>query len=336
MSINLKIAVNQEEWDTLVNRCPHQTIFHTWKWLKIVEKYTGTRLYPLIGLKGTNPIGVFPIFFQRKNFVNFVFSPPPRAGLLYLGPLIQDYYQLKQSKRESTFIGFQRETNKFVFSKIKANYVRIRSSPGLLDSRPFKWTGYEVKPFYTYMIDLGKGEDYVWNQFNKQLRIDINKTEREGVSIEESDKKGLEFLHSSIFRRFKEQGLTSTIPKDYLFDLYDSFHPQNMKVFIAKYKGETVGGQITLCFKDKVSLWVGVPKTNIKGIYPNDLVQWRVIKWACENGFKRYEIMDSGHNPRLRHFKAKYNPRLEVFFSSVKYSSPVFEGLDKLRKVISR
>ena len=334
--MNLKISDSQEEWNNLVDKCPYATIFHTWNWLKIAEKHTKSRLYPLVGLKSTTPISIYPVFLQKRGLVRLAFSPPPKVGLLYLGPLIVDYDQLKQSKRESTFIGFQREVDAFIFSELNVNYFRVRSSPGLSDSRPFRWTRYEIEPFYTYMLNLDKGGDYVWNQFNKQLRVDIKKTEREGVSVEESDKKGLEFLHSSIFRRFEEQGLKSSIPEDYLFELYDSFHPQNMKVFVAKYRGETVGGQIALCYRDRVSLWVGVPKTTLKGIYPNDLVQWEVMKWACENGFKRYEIMDSGHNPRLRHFKAKYNPQLEVFFSSVKYSSPVFKGLDKLRKVIFR
>lgn len=325
MSITLKICDDSEEWDDLVDKSPYATIFHTWNWMKIVEEHTKSRLYPLVGFKGTTSIGIYPIFLQKRNFVNLVFSPPPKVGLLYLGPLILNYEQLKQSKRESICISFQRAVDKFILSDLKTNYARIRTSPGFLDSRPFKWTGYEVEPFYTYTVDLSKGQDQVWGNFNKQLRLDINKTEREGVSIEENDKKGLEFLYSSIFKRFEEQGLRSSISRDYLSELYDAFHLENLKVFTARYNREIVGGLIALHHKDKVSLWVGVPKTTLKGIYPNDLVQWEVIKWGCEKGYKKYELMDSGYNPRLRHFKSKYNPNLSVWFSATKHSSVFFK-----------
>ena len=38
-----------EMWDRLVVRSPHGAIFHTWKWLKIAEKHTNSKLYPIIG-----------------------------------------------------------------------------------------------------------------------------------------------------------------------------------------------------------------------------------------------------------------------------------------------
>ena len=52
-------------------------------------------------------------------------------------------------------------------------------------------------------------------------------------------------------------------------------------------------------------LWVGIPKTDLVGISPNDLIQWEAIKWAQTNGLEYYEEMDAGDDPRLRSFQIK-------------------------------
>jgi len=328
--MELKIAKkdDRELWNELVEKSPHGTIFHTWKFLKIIEKHTNSKLYPIIGMKGTTPIGVYPLFLQKKFFTRIVLSPPSKALLLYLGPAIVNYDKLKQSKKESTSVEFQRKVNEFLESEINYNYVRVRTSPGLIDSRPFLWTDYKVEPLYTYIIDIEKGPEYVWKNFNKQVRIDINKTKREGVKVEIGDKTELEFIRKSVASRFIEQGLRSGDYSKYLSDLYKSYS-ENMKIFVGRYNNEYAGGLTLLCYKDKVSLWIGIPKTELQGIYPNDLIVWESIKWACENGYK---IMAAGHDPRLRHFKSKFNPELSLWYSAEKYSSSIYKGMEKAFK----
>jgi len=303
MSIELKIAKKEDmdEWDELVEKSPHGTIFHTWNWLKTVEKHTNSKLYPIIGYKGTTPVGVYPLFYSKKGFIRFVFSPPPKALLLYLGPTFVDYGKLKQSRKETLFTEFQNEVGKFIASELKASYIPIRTSPGLLDSRPLKWAGYEVRPLYTYMMHLNKNIDVLWKEFNRKLRVSIEKSRREGVKVELGNKDDLEYLRKALYSRFEEQGLKpqKDYYRDYLYDLYELFYPENMKIFIAKYNGERVGGLVVLCYKEWSALWIGIPKTNLKGIYPNDMAQWEAIKWACEHGYKYYEEMDAGDDPRL-------------------------------------
>ncbi len=323
MAIDIHIATMEdaEQWDTAVQSALHGTLFHTWKWLKIVEKHSETILFPLMCYKGTTLVGIYPVFIQKKGFVKIALSPPSKAYLLYLGPVIVNYDNLKQDKKESIFIGVQEGVDRFLFSEHGCNFVRIRSSPRLPDSRPFRWTGYNLEPLYTYRISLIHGAPYVWEQFDRKLRVDIKKAEREGVTVEEGRKIDLEYLYNSLATRMKEQGFNTTGTSGYLTDLYECFHPSKMKIYIAKYQGERVGGMIALCHKDVMQLWVGVPKSDLKGISPNDLVQWKAISWACENGFHYYEIMDAGDDPRLRVFKSKYNPELSPWYSAVKYSS---------------
>ena len=321
MSVELEIVGEEErdKWDTLVDRSPHGNIFHTWKWLKIMEKHSGSKLYPVIGLNGTTPIGVYPLFYQKKFLVKTVFSPPPQLAIPYLGPALVDYDKLKQDKKELIFIEFQKQVDDFVCSELKPNYVSIYSSPSLLDSRPFKWTGYQVEPMYSYLIDLSKGADYVWKQFKSELRKNIIKAEEKEVDIENSSKEVLEIIYDSLFSRYEEQGRVLPLSKGYLLDVYDSFHPQNMHIFVAKYQDEFIAGAIKLHYKNMLISWIGHAKTSLRGT-PNDLLQWHVIKWACEQDLKYYDLIGANISI-ICHYKSKYNPNISMYYSLKKYSS---------------
>jgi len=337
MTVELQIANEKDLWNQIVESSPHGTIFHTWNWLKIVEKHSGAKLFPLVGYRGSTPVGVYPVFRLKKKIFRMVFSPPPRTLLLYLGPAIANYDRLKQNKKASLFWRFQREVDEFISSELKANYTRIRTSPGL-ESRPLMWGGYDVRPLYTCMIRLDRDLDDIWSQLHRKTRVNIEKTKREGVTVQISDKEGLEYLRTALHERFKEQGFRSEKDyyREYLNDLYDSFYPENMKIFVAKYKEEMIGGFVLLCYGDWTGLWIGIPKTRLSGIYPNDLAQWEAIKWARERGHKIYEIMDSGDDPRLTDYKSKFNPEPIPWFSAVKYSSPYIrmtEGIAKFFRI---
>ena len=146
MTVEIRIANNADaqEWDRIISESPHGTLFHQWNWLKITEKHTQTKLYPLIGIKNGVPIGVFPLFFQKKGPVRMVFSPPPHAALFYLGPVFTGYDTLRQEKWENMYIDFQNSVENFIKNDLNANYISISLSPALQDPRPFTWSGYTI------------------------------------------------------------------------------------------------------------------------------------------------------------------------------------------------
>ncbi len=320
MDIELQIAEEneREKWDMIVENSPHGTIFHTWEWLKIVEKHVNMRLYPIIGTRGTTVVGIYPIFLH-KRLLKSVFSPPPWVAVPYLGPVILEYEKLKQDKKESIFIEFQRSVDDFIREEMRAHYSLIKTAPGIIDARPFKWNGYMVEPIYNYVIDLRKGADFAWKMFKRELRKNISIAQKKEISVSEGSKEELEWIYETIVTRYEEQNRKTSLSKGYLIDLFNTFHPQNMKIFVAKYNGDIISGAIKICYKNKLLSWIGHAKTELRGI-PNDLLQWEVIKWAVEHGLEYYELVGA-NTERLCHYKSKYNPNLSICFSAKKYLS---------------
>ncbi|MCX6692944.1 MAG: GNAT family N-acetyltransferase, partial [Methanomicrobiales archaeon] len=322
--------VMSTQWDRWVLESTHGTIFHLWNWLIAVRDYTKTTLYPLLLSRGTTPVAIYPVFLAKRGVFRVAYSPPPQAFLHYLGPAFIHYENLKQEKRESLYLGVQNAVSKFLFSDLHCTYVRVRTVPDLLDSRPFRWTGYRVEPMYTYRVDLSKGREVVYQRFDRKLRDSIRRADREGVTVEEGGKEDLIALRASLSYRFAQQGFRSRDASSYLLALMDHFYPINMKVYSAYYRGARVGGMVALAYKGGMALWIGVPKIQIPGISPNDLVQWRAIAWAADQGYAYYELMDGGDNERLRYFKAKYSPDLVIWYSASKFTHRAYRAVADL------
>jgi hypothetical protein len=323
MTFELRIATNEDakDWDAIISQSPHGTIFHQWNWLKITEKHTQTMLYPLIGIKGSTPIGVFPLFFQKKGSIRMVFSPPPHAALFYLGPVMAEYDTLKQEKREINYIGFQNSVERFISSELKAQYISISLPPGLQDPRPFTWSGYRFEPQYDYIIDLNISLESLLQTLDKKGRQNLTHAKKRGMSVELGGKKEFEKILDLMDVRYAQQGKNVTVLREYFLDLYDSYKDY-LKIFVAKSEGEIISGCIDFQYRDTHFSWIGNPKPK-KPISPspNDLLIWESVRYAHERGCRYYVTMNAAGDKRLHsYYASKFDPELKAHFTVKKHS----------------
>lgn len=324
MTIEIRIAADDdaEKWDTIISKSPHGTLFHTWKWLKIAENHTRMKLFPIIGMKGTTPVGVFPLFFQKQGPARMVFSPPPHAALFYLGPVIVGFNTLKQGKREILYCEFLNSIDNFIIHELRANYISISLSPALQDPRPFSWYGYSVQPQFDYVIDLTIGPDQLLKSLDKRGRQNLNHARKKGITVEIGGKREYEAILDLMDIRYAQQKKKMTASKQYYLDIYDAYN-ENLRVFIAKFNGNIIAGSIDFQYRDTHYSWIGNPKPkNSISPSPNDLLIWESVRFAHEQGFRKYVTMNAAGNKRLHSFFAsKFNPELVVHFSVKKHSS---------------
>jgi hypothetical protein len=330
MTIELRVIKKDERdvWDHIVDQSPHGTLFHQFKWLEITEHHTHTRLIPLIGMRDGEPVGIIPLFYQKKGIFKMVFSPPPRAALFYMGPVIINYESLRQDKREDLFEEFQEAVDSYIKTDLAADYVNIALSPNLQDPRPYAWSGYTVTPFYDYQINLSAGTDYLFQTIEKKRRQDINRAKKKGICVETGSRKECDRIMDLLNERYKQQSVIQMVPKEYVLDLYDAFS-ENITIFIATFEGEIITGLIDLHYRDSIYSWIG----NFKPVIPispspSDLVGWEAVKYGCEKGFKSYVLLSAAGNKRLHSYNAaKFNPELKIRFAAKKNSllSGIFE-----------
>jgi hypothetical protein len=323
-------ALNEDEfktWDAVVDRSPQGTIFHTLEWLKIIEKHTHSQLFLFIGYFGDEPIAAIPFFYRKQSFFNIVSSPIGSTLIPHLGPIFPDYHLHKQDKREFYFREFQKKLDEFLIQKLKPDSISINTSPNLLDVRPLIWNGYQVIPKYNYSKDITNLET-VWNGFKKELRKNIEKVEHEGCVIEQAGLEGYQFISQSLSNRFDEQEMEFSASNEYLLDIFNAYYPDNLQIFIAKINGEPISGIVVTRYKNTFSLWIGATQTSIKGIYPVDFLQWKIIVWGNLNGYEKCEFIGA-NVPSISYFKSRYNFDLEIYYS-VKKTRGLYRILNAL------
>lgn len=325
---------NSHKWDTLIERSPQSTPFHKFDWLKIMEKYTNTKLLLLVGLDGKEIFAAIPLFLQKtfNGLIKRVFSPPYPTQVPYLGPIFLEYNEWKENLREIRLRVFHQELEHYLKSTIRPQVTNIVTAPGLLDARPYIISGCTVLPKFTYICNISEKEK-VWKRLKKKLREDIVRTKKRGVQIKEGNLEELNFTIDSLCVRLYEKEKRLDIPKNYVIDIFQKFHPDNLKIFVSEYKGKNLSGLILLTYKNKIWIWMGLPRTNLKGIYPNDLLMWKAIEWASDNSYHFCEIIDAQTSTS---FKAKYNFNLDIYYSTekctrkYKWMSSIYRSITKM------
>lgn len=313
MEIKILDDKDSSLWDAIVDDSPIGTIFHKWEWLRIAEKHSRSRLYPIIGLRGNRPVGVFPLFYLRRWMLKAVFSGGLGGLMPTLGPIIIDYDEIQQHKLEHIYREFQGQVDDFIKSELHPNYIYIITSPGLLDVRPFVWSNYQVSPSYTYKLDLTPGEARVFDTLKSELRNTIRGGGKKGLVVKEGTAADIEYLYRSLEANYKAQNRRLSLPKEYLYDLFQEFGSRNLRLFKALHNGQNAGAILLTTYKDTTSVWVGAAKSKIAGLPTNDTIQWEAIKWSIQNDYRTFELVGAGVE-RLCEFKSKFSPRLEVYF----------------------
>jgi lipid II:glycine glycyltransferase (peptidoglycan interpeptide bridge formation enzyme) len=316
-SIKIEVASrsDRELWNRIIDKSPHGSIFHTWEWLEIAEKYSGMRLYPLIAYKGTTPVGAFPVFVKKIGPFSAVFSPPPRLAIPFLGPVVVDYNNLKQNKKDTMYHGLVSGALEFI-KEMRPVYTCITSPPNLIDARQFLWSGFKAKPVYNYFFDISRGKEYLWRRLKKARRKNITKTGKLFEFRVGEDKSDFDFVVNGVFSRAEEQNIRLRLSRKYLNALYRRLNG-NVKVHVVARNGERVVGIINLTHGNYVYSWLGNFKKKIKGYSPNDLLLWKSIEHSIDKGYTHF--FEIGANiSRLVKFKAQFNPDLLLNFKFTK------------------
>ena len=316
MAVEIDLVRNAEEWNDFVQTSGNATIFHEWDWLRIAEEFSKSKLYPLAGYKGSEPVVIMPVFVRRSGGFRLAFSPPPHLAIPYMGPLVLNDTTLKTSIIEYNYRYFVRAFDEFVSNEINADYTRITTPPGIIDVRPFKWRKYESEPFYSYIINLKRSNDEIWMSLEKKLRQNVKKAGKLNFEIYRGGLKELMKVIDLVNSRYAEQNREPDVDPDYLKSIYGTFEDK-VRVYVVEYESEIVTGIVDLAYRKTASSWIGNPKVTVSGTYPNDLLNWHVIRDSLNEGFEYYEIIGA-NTERLTEFKTRYNPGLNIYFMVTK------------------
>jgi hypothetical protein len=151
-----------------------------------------------------------------------------------------------------------------------------------------------LRPDAIVMLDLTKGPDQLLKETAGVCRTAIRKAIKNGVDVREATTREDILAHY----RIREDWSTR---KHLPFESYD--HEQTMgylahgrRIFVAVHDGQVIASSVVRFCKGGVVEYTSNSSIRDKMILkPNDLLQWRIIEWACREGFTRYSLAGAHH-----------------------------------------
>lgn len=139
------------------------------------------------------------------------------------------------------------------------------------------------------MLDLTRGADDVFKDFSANRRTNVRKAIKKGLEVSIATTK-------EEFRAYYDIYVDWSKRKGLEYTSYEVMEEALMltdfrKLFLARFNGAIVAGVVirmhptgTIAYAANSSIEASL------SLKPNDVLHWRVIEWACKEGYKRYNL----------------------------------------------
>jgi hypothetical protein len=310
--MTIEIIHDSAVWDSFVDESPDRVIFHSWKFLKIVEKYSGYTLlsYGIFEKKKNTLIALFPLFYHKRRGMRFIFSQPPMSGIPFIGLLMNaEYTQSSQRQKEHHLNTVVTDINSEI-EALAPHYVSISLGPFVQDIRPFLWNGFDAGVDYTYTVNLQPSLEDIWNSFERTTRKEIRSTAKYNLSLKETG--DIEQFYAIMEERYRQQHLKLPLfGFAYLKEILATF-PDNLKLYFLYNDQQVIEVGLNYEYNKRFVFWIGGVNLD-RSIHGLEYYTWEFVKLAKSRGLDLLEIQGADIQ-RLSLFKSKFNPCLEHSF----------------------
>lgn len=327
--VNVVQIDDTDQWNKYVDRCTGGTVFHRSEFLEAAASKSNTSLYLLVGKKGEHPVAVCPLFSMPKGPFSFVFSPPPKTGIQFLGPAFMLDPNIKYRRASKTKHSFVENLIEWIDSEINPNYVRLLCQPSFDDTRPFDWESFSSSPKYAHTLDLSPDNKTLLKNFSRDARTSLTEEYRTDYTIHERGVDTIRFIVDSLDKRYNEQNKTYDLSYEYISELYEKLPDGTMKVYGLSIDNELISGRISLLYDKELIFWQGVPKPKRDLDIPvNDLLNWHSLRQAKSEDC-HFAYLSGANTKRLWQYKGKFNPDLQQTFE-ISRSGPITSFVESL------
>lgn len=224
------------------------------------------------------------IDYEDTKLVNFFFKNLKNYAKSHNGYLlhIEPYYELIERDRDGKPV-----ENGFNHQKAIQNLKKLS----------FKPLEKSDEPKYSFVLELeGRDKDQLFQEMKRNTRNHIRKAEKMGVRIRELKKEELS-IFKKITESTSERRHFQDKPLSYYERMYDLFHERSEVKFMlaeAQISGQSytpLSAAMFMTYGDEVIyLFSGSDEEYMKEYNAQYLIQWHMIKFAVENGFKTYNF----------------------------------------------
>lgn len=284
----------KKRWNDFVKNSPEGSLYHLTGWRNVIEKSYSHKSYYLLAEEGGKLKGILPLFLVKSwLFGSSLVSLPfvDSAGLCSQGDQLEkalleeackiasdegvDYLELRQ--KNACNLNLQTKTNKVTLS-----------------------------------LDLDDDPQKLWKKLPSERRNRIRKTEKLGLSVEFAGKEALDCFYRIFAVNMRDLG-SPVHSRSFFKNILEEF-PENSQLLLVKHDQNYIGASLGLFFKDTFTIpWVSSLRKYFS-LYPNNLLYWETMKFACSKGLKTLDFGRSSVGSGTFTFKVRWGAKPQPLY----------------------
>jgi hypothetical protein len=142
------------------------------------------------------------------------------------------------------------------------------------------------------VLDLKLGSDAIYKQFHENRKRNIRAALKHGIEVTEANTREDLTAYWEVYSRWR-QTERKEIFHNLSFETIEQVHNlrHNHRRFLARHNGKVIAAT-GLRFQPRgmVEYANNCSLDEFINLRPNDLLLWRTIEWACQNGFTKYSL----------------------------------------------
>jgi len=173
----------------------------------------------------------------------------------------------------------------------------------------------------TQIIDLEGGYEHFWSKvLDSAMRAKVRRAERLGVEIEwDSGRRGVDIFYGLYMSWLDERADRRRLPRPLIrflgrrrdprqkFDALSGVLGDAWRTWIARYDGRPIAAAIGLAHGNHAVYFRGASdRSTVTRTRANELLQCRMIEYACARGCRWYDMGESSGVESLMHYKRRF------------------------------
>ncbi len=285
-------SADRERWDAFVVGHPEASPYQRSAWLVAVEAAYGHRGLPLLAERDGALVGVLPLVRLGMPLMGAHLVSLPFCDL---GDALTDSPEVARALEDEARRLAAREGVAPVELRGVGSSEATGSDGGSGEGEPRK---------VRMLLDLPGSASALWDSFKSKLRSQVRKAEKNGLAFEWGGGDAADEFYAVFCRTMRDLG-SPVHSRRWIAEVLGAYG-EDARVGLVRHEGQTVGAGLILAAGRTVAIPWASTLREANSLGPNMLLYWKLLEFAADSGFGRFDFGRSTPGEGTYRFKEQW------------------------------